>query len=64
MVCLGVHFALTKEQVSRLDTCCNDKELMEFLEAIEGQWDAACLNYEYNPGPFSGPILPIPCRLA
>jgi hypothetical protein len=28
-----------EEQVARLDTCCNDKELMAFIGEIERQWD-------------------------
>jgi hypothetical protein len=39
MGCLGVHFALTVEQVARLDTCCNDQQLMAFIEEIERLWD-------------------------
>jgi hypothetical protein len=43
MGCLGVHFALTEEQVTRLDTCVNDEDLMAFVEEIEKAWDSEWL---------------------
>ena len=39
MGALGVHFAVTSEQLARVLAASNDDDLMEAIEGIEEDWD-------------------------
>src|SRR4051794_38865380 len=39
MACRGVHFALAPDDRGRLESACDDEELMAVIEEIEDQWD-------------------------
>lgn len=40
MACLGVHFALTKEEYKKVYDCKSDEELIKLIQdEIEEEWD-------------------------